>query len=318
MAKPLFRKKALERLASPDNINELIQITSVRSWLALSAMGALLLALIAWSVFGKMPHTALGNGILIKSGGIAEITSLGSGVIEEVRVEEGTKVQLGDTIAVIAQPELKLHIKNAEERLNELKLEDANQLQINDLEREIAELKVKLSNSSFILSSYSGHIIELMTKPGQFVELGSPITSIEVSHSEYTALEAIIYITPDEGKKVREGMVVRVAPSTVKIEEFGYMLGEVTHVSEYPATKNGMLRVLGNADLVESFSKSDPPIAVRVTLKEAETISGFTWTSAEGPPIDVKAGTLCEANIVISQQRPISLLLPFFREQLKI
>ena len=43
-------------------------------------------------------------------------------------------------------------------------------------------------------------------------------------------LEAIVYIPSVHGKKIRPGMEVQIAPSTVKKEEFGYLLGTVTYV----------------------------------------------------------------------------------------
>ncbi|NJO02947.1 MAG: NHLP bacteriocin system secretion protein [Bacteroidia bacterium] len=128
-----------------------------------------------------------------------------------------------------------------------------------------------------------------------------------------SALEAIIYVSPDEGKKVNPNMIARIAPSTVKIEEYGYIEGIVRKVSEYPSTRLGMVRVLGNEDLVSTFSRHQSPIAIVVELKRAKTSSGYRWTSAEGPEIAIKAGTFCEANVIIARQRPISLLFPFLK-----
>ena len=97
------------------------------------------------------------------------------------------------------------------------------------------------------------------------------------------------------------------------MEEYGYIEGVVTKVSEYPASRQGMERVLGNAELAQTFSKLEAPIAIHVRLKTAKTSSGYKWTSASGPDMRIKGGTLCAAKIVIAKQRPISLLLPFLR-----
>ena len=119
--KQVFREKALERLSSPDNIQELVQVTSTRSWLALIALGGLIFALLLWSFLGELPKTVNGKGILIQSGGIADITAIGSGIVEQVLVSEGESVSKNDTIATVAQPELRLQIENAEEKLAYLK-----------------------------------------------------------------------------------------------------------------------------------------------------------------------------------------------------
>jgi HlyD family secretion protein len=410
MNKPLFRQKALERLASPENMHELIQVTSSRSWLALIALATIIFAFTLWGIFGELPKSISGQGILIQSGGIAEVNLLGSGVVSHILVDEGQEIHQGDTLAIIAQPELQVQMDKVKERLNYFKAkrvkiirfnlnnenlsdyyekkyeiveqlaaskrqeknseenlaaqeelfaqkniakEQLNQarlrliraqrntlvyenemkkinaqinaynhpqtdeiegldLEINDLQRSLDELQIKFTLSAYVKSPYEGKVIELMTKKGQLLDQGTPVASIEVANPASRHLEALIYVRPDDGKKVEKGMEVKISPSTVKVEEYGYIVGEVIKVSEYPATRQGMAKVLGNADLVQTFSKTESPIAVVIKLKEAKNKSGYQWTSAHGPKIGIKAGTLCEANIVVSRQRPISLLLPYW------
>jgi HlyD family secretion protein len=182
--------------------------------------------------------------------------------------------------------------------------------EINDLQRSLDELEIKYTFSAYVRSPHQGKVIELMTKKGQLIEQGTPVASLEVANPISRHLEAIIYIAPNEGKKIDTGMVVRIAPSTVKVEEYGYIEGQVIKVSEYPSTRQGMAKVLGSSDLVQTFSKTESPIAVLVKLKSAKNASGYQWTSAKGPNTEIKAGTLCEANIVVSRQRPISLMFP--------
>ncbi|WP_299454479.1 NHLP bacteriocin system secretion protein [uncultured Microscilla sp.] len=408
--KQIFREKALERLSSPDNIQELVQVTSTRSWLALIALGGLIFALLLWSFFGELPKTVRGKGILIQSGGIADITSMGSGIVDQVLVREGESVSKNDTIAIVAQPELRLQIENAQEKLTYLKekrnriinytiksvrkkqllkakyaLEDNKQgkikrllkqqelkfknlelllqrkripkaevdkahliylttkthydsletvLQrynqqifalpgvkdqeletlesdINDLRGNISEMNVKFNLLTYIKSSYEGKVIELMAKKGQLVEQGAPIISLEVEDHKYEGLEAVIYIPPEDGKKVAQGMEVKIAPTTVKIEETGYIKGKVVQVSGYPSTKYGMTRILGNQELVHAFTGQDPPIAVFVALEQDSTAySGYVWTTQRSPEIKINAGTLCSANIIIKKEKPIGLLIP--------
>lgn len=313
MNRPIFREKALEKLSSPDNIHEVIQVTSAKSWLAIFALTGLMFAFLGWAIFGEIPKIADGQGIMIQSGGIAEINSLGAGIIREIKVNEGDIVKQGDTIAIIEQPELELHLKNYKAKLKELIERNAEISEINDMKREIEEFQVKLATASYIKSSYEGKIIELVVKKGQLIETGLPVASIEIKNGIQNALEAIIYITPDEGKKVTVGMSVKIAPSTVRVEEHGYIEAEVVKISEYPATRSGMMSVLGNAALVDAFLKGEPPISVRVKLKTDKTYSGYQWTSVEGPEQKIKSGTLCNAYIITETQNPISLVMPFFR-----
>jgi hypothetical protein len=66
MQKRLFRKVALDRLSSPEQLDALMQITSPRSWVALLAVGLVLAGIILWSLFGWIERTIRTEGFLIQ------------------------------------------------------------------------------------------------------------------------------------------------------------------------------------------------------------------------------------------------------------
>jgi hypothetical protein len=61
----LFRKAALERLSSPERLDQSIQVMRSRGWLALAALGLFLLAVVAWALFGNIPMFVEAQGILV-------------------------------------------------------------------------------------------------------------------------------------------------------------------------------------------------------------------------------------------------------------
>jgi HlyD family secretion protein len=415
MAEPrqIFRAAALKRLSSPERLNELVKVTSPKSWLAIAAIWGLLIAALIWGIFGEIPKKVHGGGIIIQSGGIVDVNSVASGKLVRFLHKQGDVVKKGEIIAILAQPELEVMIKNEEAHLKEVRnrlkkvsgieskenamkrelatrqqsiLEQAikskreqisflkeqienqeqlvkeglltkevlqntrqrlsnsqtdidqyandlknvnlslfessanKELQINsieanilEVERRIEELKAKLKIESEIRSEFDGRIIELRANIGEVIRPGSPLVSMEVMASDEKAatLDAIVYVSPAEGKNVKVGMPVKIAPSTVEVEEWGYIEGKVSSVSEYPATPEGMYRVLGNKELVNNFLKGTPPIAVQITLlSDSTTFSKFKWTSVKGPEVEIKSGTLCQADIIIETQKPIVLLFP--------
>jgi HlyD family secretion protein len=130
-------------------------------------------------------------------------------------------------------------------------------------------------------------------------------------------LEAVLYISPYEGKKIRPEMEVNIALSTVKQEEFGVLLGRVKSVAEFPSTYQGMMRVLSNDQLVKTLSAGGAPIEVHADLiPDSTTINGYRWSSGDGPPNKIYSGTLCSAKVTIREQAPISLVIPYLRESL--
>ena len=53
----LFREKNLERLESPEQLNDYLRVTSPGVWMILSAVVLLLIGVFVWAVFGKIEAT---------------------------------------------------------------------------------------------------------------------------------------------------------------------------------------------------------------------------------------------------------------------
>ena len=57
MEEGLFRRKSLDKVSSPEQMNDYIRVTSPGVWLVLSAVIALLAGLIVWSALGRLETT---------------------------------------------------------------------------------------------------------------------------------------------------------------------------------------------------------------------------------------------------------------------
>ena len=53
----LFRKKSLDRISSPEQLNEYIRVSTPSVWLLLAAIAALLIGVCVWGLFGRMDTT---------------------------------------------------------------------------------------------------------------------------------------------------------------------------------------------------------------------------------------------------------------------
>jgi HlyD family secretion protein len=54
----LFRKKSLERLLSPEKLEQLMQVVNPKDWIATASLGALLTGALTWSIFGRYQFNA--------------------------------------------------------------------------------------------------------------------------------------------------------------------------------------------------------------------------------------------------------------------
>ena len=138
-----FRQAALDRLSSPEQLDQLMRVTTPKGWIALVALCSVLLAATLWSVMGRIPTTISGGGVLIKSGGIYDIDVLGAGVVSALHVVVGDEVEVGQVIALVAQPQLQQQLDQAKASLTSLQIEreDAAQYSSSSVVLEMASLE---------------------------------------------------------------------------------------------------------------------------------------------------------------------------------
>lgn len=412
----IFRQVALERLSSPEQLDQLITLTSPIGWLALAAIAILLSAIVAWGILGSVPTRVSGAGILVTRGGqVFDAMAPASGTVATVAMI-GAEVKKGDIVASLdrTQPEQDLvHaqkvlveqqeqlekttarfdreinarrtvdvqqrenlgaiIRSAEQRhafyaeqlksdqslaeqgfltrrfvqetrqqmetaeqdgsraRNDLLRIDAEELDqaglrdqevsrqqeaVNAARRTAEELEIRLERDTRIISPIAGHVTEVKASVGTVVAPGRPILSIETGGKW---LEMMLFIPPEQGKKVTPGMEVRIEPATIKKEEFGTLIGRVLDISEFPISPEGIQAELGNAELVKRFSAQGAPYAARVALVgDAASRSGYAWSGGKGPPLALSAGTTASAEVTVRTQAPFTLVLPLLRERIGI
>jgi len=200
--------------------------------------------------------------------------------------------------------------KQAEAELSQIKS------QVAEAQRAVEGLAQTERLTTLVESPYAGRVVEVRVAPGTLVSPGTPLVTVEPEGEVADGLEVAIYLAASDGKKVTKGMSVHVVPANVRREEYGYLIGEVIYVSDYPATQQSMRSTLQNEELVRELSGSLSPIELRAKLIRADTLSGYQWSSQQGPPVKISAGTPAQAEIVVRRQPPISLLIPALRNAL--
>ena len=100
MENQIFRKKSVERVASPEQLNDYVRVANPGVWLALAAVLALLVGACIWGVFGRLDTT-------LTAVAIAENGSISVYVKEAdiSSVEEGMTVTIADreyTVSLIS------------------------------------------------------------------------------------------------------------------------------------------------------------------------------------------------------------------------
>ncbi|MEA5574370.1 NHLP bacteriocin system secretion protein [Calothrix sp. UHCC 0171] len=120
----IFRKEALEKVASPEQLDLLIKVTNPKRWFSLFALGSLVAAGGAWSWFGRIPILVSGKGVLVFPSKVVTVQAANPGRILQVNVEPGDKVKKGQVIATIDQSELRNQLQLARDKLVQLRSQD--------------------------------------------------------------------------------------------------------------------------------------------------------------------------------------------------
>lgn len=314
MKQSVFREVSLKRLSSPEQLDQLIKVTSLQAWMALIAVGLILASAIVWSFMGSIPTKIEGQGILLNNGGVFSLNPPSAGQVIDVRFRIGDMVKKGDVVARIEQPELVKEINNMLGILHDLeKSQQTASPEYQVMENQVAVLRDKLDYESQIRSPVGGRILGLNIQEGSMVQPGQTLVVLE-QYGATVRLGAVLYVPAGRGKEIRPGMEVQISPSTVNKEEYGFMLGRVISVSGYPATIQGMTQTLGNESLVSLLAGQGAPLEVQVDLNpDSSTISGYKWSSPAGPAFNIPSGTLVQGEVVISREKPVSKVIPFFR-----
>lgn len=120
----LFRQQALDQLASPEQLDQLMHVVRPRHWLALAALGVLVSAAVLWGMFGRLPTTVMGRGVLIHPRKVVEVQAPASGRLASLGVRVGDVVRAGDLLGTIDQAELRRQLQEERARAQELLTQD--------------------------------------------------------------------------------------------------------------------------------------------------------------------------------------------------
>ena len=191
-----------------------------------------------------------------------------------------------------------------------------------NLQHQIAEAKKQLEIerknyqiATKIVSPVSGKIYEISVARGSYVPPGSTVAIVEPISSDGGTLQAVMYFPVKDGKRIKRGMNIAVIPSTIKQEEYGYIQGIVTSVSDFPVSPQYLQTVMQNPALAQGFA-ADPPIEVKISMvTDPTTETGFHWSSSRGPNDTLTPGIPTTGFVIVRSQRPIEMIVPLIKKK---
>jgi len=268
-----FRRKALDSLRAPDDLDSPVRLARPQAWVALLVLAAVMSAGVAWCCFGKVPRTISAAGILTFPLGVSALQGSYSGSVGSIFARTDTVVPAGTPVMSIVSP---------------------------------------AGTTQLVRTPFAGIVTNVLVTSGQYVNPGTTLLNIERTDALDDRMQARIYVPAAQAVDMQPGERVSLSVSSAPAQAFGVLRGTVTSVDAFPETREQVLDFLGGNELLgNDFLSNGAPIAVTVKLTvDQSTTSGFRWSTKAGPPFQLEPQTLVTAAISLPGERPITWVLP--------
>lgn len=185
-----------------------------------------------------------------------------------------------------------------------------------DIKQEGIEKQSELNNlitkhdlSTQVRSPIDGMITSIKVSPGDYIKAGTHLVGLSRSADH---LDAVMFFPATQGHAIEVGMKAMVIPAGVNKEEYGAIESEVVDVQPYPASRQTILSILQNEQLVDQILEPENSlIMVRLKLEKSNSsYSKLKWSSGEGPKQKIVSGLLATSQVISNRKAPITLVLP--------
>ena len=127
-------------VAPAEQVEQRLQVTSPRMWLALVGFVVLIVVGLVWGILGRAADQVTGIGVMLPSEGLYDLSSPTPGIVRGISARNGDKLTAGETVLYLG----------------------------------LADGSVKE-----VSSAIDGTILALLVKLGSYIDAGSPVATIE-------------------------------------------------------------------------------------------------------------------------------------------
>src|SRR5215475_6641008 len=198
-----FRKRALAKLTSPEQLDETVQTIWQLKRTAFYTFGSAIAVAIIWGIFGRLPNSGRGQGILMAPNSIVPVQAQADGQVGRWLVKVGDIVKKGDVLGILEQPVTERQLQQSEAKIEDVRsqqrqlglLRDTNsRLQKESYQRQRDQIRRRIN----YLTSY---IEKSRTLANQINAINNRILEIQKSNS-VTARSVAEQLTKDLSQRV--------------------------------------------------------------------------------------------------------------------
>lgn len=120
----LFRQQALDHFTATEPLDQLLRVVRPQHWLALATVAALVGVTVLWGIYGHLPTTVTGRGVLIRPRQVIDVQAPAAGRLATLSVRVGDVIRTGEVFGTIEQVEIQRQLQEARAREEALLAQD--------------------------------------------------------------------------------------------------------------------------------------------------------------------------------------------------
>lgn len=282
-----FHRSIAEIKDGREQLDRLLRLSAPHESLLLVAIALVILAFVAWLLFGSVARSVTVGCLLIEPGERRVAVSVEPGRLLEFLVAPNERVEAGQMIARQSVPELEREMDVLRDRLNLLQAElgragvDLPNPLLIPASEALLRIEAQRTVRESIVSQSAGEVIALKSAPGAYLSAGTAVALIRAAGD--VPVGAVLRIDRDVARRVRPGMQAEV---------------------EVPASDGGTRRLEGE---VANVSAGPLPNWL-ARMEPAVPASTYRVDVALRPDSGLPDGTACLARIELGKHAPVALL----------
>lgn len=164
----------------------------------------------------------------------------------------------------------------------------------------IIEIRNALSVST-VAAIRDGVVIQSL-QAGTSFKAGEPVAWLLPQTKQMTGREILCYVTYQDLRKLKTGQQVQVTPANMERENWGYALGKIAGIEQYPTTRQEIVGRVKLDPLAAFIQDGQAVYEVRVLLEEKN--GSLVWSREKSRSVSVGNGALCNIQI-ITERKPV-------------
>lgn len=185
-----IRKTALARATAPDRLDTMVSVVSPLGWLSTLTLFLIVAAFLVWSMLTSAPVKVSASGILLNDGEVLPVRTRADGIVAEVTVAVGERVEAQAVLARIANQALaddieraRLSLAGAERDLNAATDDFAAQKSALDEEfaRERSQFDARMSHGRALVERQTATLAEQQALHSQGLTTNNNLRAAEAA-----------------------------------------------------------------------------------------------------------------------------------------